>query len=248
VPAGPPDEGGAAPKKGIPIWIIIGGGLVVAYIIYRSRQNAAAQSSIYPGMGVTTTGTDTGVNPVGGTAVVPKTMADWIAAAEAWARGNNFGAGLASQALYNYTHGLTLTAAQKNFIEKVIAGTGYPPDLLPIKSAPDTNPTSPKGPYFHANLWQWFGLQKGENYLGEPKTVTAAQGKGLFALLGKVGLGNILLPQSNAPIYALLPGGLLPNAKGYNPNATGVWRRIDASSAYALLPKGTQVATLQGWQ
>lgn len=244
------DESATAGEKkpGIPIWVIVGGVAVVAFVLWRMR-SAASSSTAQPLVPAVATDPNTGlpINPLTGlpwtgTTTTPPTITDWVNSAESWARQHHVGAGLASKALWDYTNGLAMNEAEQNFIQQVIKAIGYPSQLLPFRTKGAPNPVSPKGPYFHAPDWMYFNFGHTSDYAGEPKYIGAASK--LMDVLGRVG-GLITMPAKGAPIYALLPGGLLPNAQGYNPKAALRWRRIDALSAYALLPFGTRVATTQ---
>lgn len=235
------DQGAAAPRKGLPLWVILAGGGALAFVLWRYRgTSAATQQPLVPAVA---TDPNTGLPidpltglPFQGTSTQPQSLTDWISKAEAWAAGQgHLNAGLVSKALYDYTNGNRLNEQEAGVLQKILTAVGYPPILLPWNGPTGTNPSSGgKGPYFHPNTWKWFGLQKGESFLGEPKE--AAKGSGLFTALGRVGQ-LIFQPQANAPIYALV------NDKGKQ-----VWRRIDSAKAFAALPTGTQVATLKSYR
>jgi len=253
------DQSGLPKKKpGIPLFVVIGGGLIVAYLIYRSRRTAAqTQPPLVPAV---TTDPNTGlpIDPLTGlpyTGVGPSSsqqdITTWVAQAESWARSHNMDAGLVSKAIYDYTNGNTLGPREANILEKILAGIGYPPIVLPWKGPTGNNPTTHnKGPWFNPSTWKWWNAGKNlapkgsQNYPGEPKFVGAKSP--FIDVLGSLG-GLIRMPLSGAPIYALLPGGLLPNAQGYDPKAALRWRRLDAPTAFALVPTGTKIGTLQSW-
>lgn len=232
------DQASAAPRKGFPLWVILVGGGALAFVLWRNKGSLSGQTA-QPLVPAVATDPNTGLPidpltglPFQGTSTQPQSITDWISKAEAWAAGQgHLNAGLVSKALYDYTNGNQLNEQEAGVLQKILTAVGYPPILLPWNGPTGTNPTSGgKGPYFHANTWQWFGLQKGETFTGEPKDI--AKGSGLLAALGRVG-NLIFQPQANAPIYALIGSQ---------------WRRIDSAKAFAALPKGTQVATLKGYR
>lgn len=195
------DQAGPAPKKGLPIWVIIAAGGVLALYLYERRKSSAgsvATSNLVPAT-VTDPNTGLPVDPLTGLpyTTTPTSAPDnnsWGLGAEQWLAQHGVSASLANQAIYDYLNGNLLNANESAAIDKVLGGFGFPPNELPFGGnpvLPKPTPTAapPPGPP-HVNAGQF------------PQFVSAIQHK-LVALNG----GNV---QGGAPVYALVNTGFGP--------------------------------------
>lgn len=164
---GPPQAGGPKP---VVKYALVAGGLILAYILYK-KYAGSSSSTLGSGTTGTTTGTssidpNTGlptssyaVDPVTGVPINPSTgqdfgqigsasgsLSQWITSATT--AGNTLGIdpGLVSQALYNYTNGLSLSNAQGGILDKIFGSVGAAPgNALPFNPAPASSTSTSTG-------------------------------------------------------------------------------------------------------
>lgn len=200
------DQAGPAPKKGLPLWVIIAGGAGIGLFLYMRRKNAAAASGAASSgsalVPATVTDPNTGlpVDPLTGLpyTTTPTAAPDnnsWGLGAEQWLTAHGVSGSLASKAIYDYLNGNLLDANESAAIDKVLSGGyGFPPNELPFGGNPvlpkptPTAPPKPGPPHVNAGAF--------------PQFISAIQHK-LVALNG----GNV---QGGAPVYALVNTGFGP--------------------------------------
>lgn len=195
------DQGGPAPKKGLPIWVILGGGGAVGLFLYlrrRSATTAGTTSPLVPGV-VTDPNTGLPVDPLTGLPYLsnptsPPTNEGWFSAAAAWATRNGISPSLANQALYDYINGQVLNANESNVIDKILGGYGYPPTPLPFGGTPVLPKPTPSPPVTSAKAYITTSKVGGpQRQFGIPTQADVASGKWqgqLLAALQKYGLAT----------------------------------------------------------
>lgn len=144
---GPPQASGPKP---IVKYALIGGGLIVAYLLYKRYQSSGG---IGAGTAATTTaapGTSFAVDPSTGVPINPTTGQDfgqiasaspsigtWTSSAYNALVGAGVDPGAASGALYNYTNGTQLDSTQGGIIDRALGLVGQAPgDSLPFNPLP----------------------------------------------------------------------------------------------------------------
>lgn len=148
----PADQAGPAPRRGIPLWVILVGGGGLALFLYMRYRNNAATSGSTLGAGTTGVVTDpnTGlpVDPLTGLPYVtqptntPISMSAWISQAYSALVAAGVDPAAASQALYDYTNAQSLSSQEASIIDKALGLAGYPPQTLPFfGTVPTTGPT-----------------------------------------------------------------------------------------------------------
>ena len=150
---GPPQAGGPKP---VVKYALIGGALILAYILY--KRYAAGATTASSGTTDTTSAPPTSfaVDPSTGVPINPTTgqdfgqiasaapsLSSWTSAAYNALLGQGADPGTSSNALYNYTNGLPLTVTQGGLIDKALGAVCMAPgDLLPFNpSDPIITPT-----------------------------------------------------------------------------------------------------------
>lgn len=153
---GAPQPGGG--QKPIVKYALIGGALILAYVLYSRYKNGS--SSLGTGTTDTTTapqGTSFAIDPNTGVPINPTTgqdfgaigstggtLASWTTSAYNALIGQGADPGAVSNALYNYTNGLPLTSAQGGLVDSALGLVGQAPgDLLPFNPAPAAATTTP---------------------------------------------------------------------------------------------------------
>jgi hypothetical protein len=148
------DQAGPAPKKGLPLWVIIGGGVGIGLFLYVRRKGAAGGGgpapALVPGV-VTDPNTGLPIDPLTGLPYLanpasPPTNESWFNGAAAWASHNGISPSLANQSLYDYINGQILNPNESSVIDKILGGYGYPPTPLPFGGNPVLPTPTPSPP------------------------------------------------------------------------------------------------------
>lgn len=155
--SGPPQAGGG-PSPMVK-YALIGGALIVAYILYSRYKGSGASASTISPSGLASTPGPYQYDPSSGQVIDTQTglpvltsqptngtndLTNWVSAAFKAVVGAGVDPGAASGALYNYTNGNPLTAAQGGIIDKALGLVGMAPgDQLPFNPTPA--PTPPGG-------------------------------------------------------------------------------------------------------
>lgn len=232
------DQGSAPVKKPFPLWIIlVGGGGLALFLYLRNRNAAQTQQPLVPAV---TTDPNTGLPvdpltglPFQGTSTQPQTLDAWTAAAESWASGHHLNPALVAKALFDYENGNRFNEAEAEILRKIIAAIGYAPGVLPWNGPTGNSPTPKgKGPFFDPSKWKWASPA---SWL--PRVLSLVQGHQFLFNIGEKGTGNIELPRTGAPIYALV----------LQKNGQHLWQLITSAAQYRALPNGTRIASEQGY-
>jgi hypothetical protein len=216
-------------------WVALGVVVAGAYYIYKSRQNAAtatagtdttATTSGIPGYIDPTTGLPYGAGGVnvGQVGSASTSIDDWVSSALKYLQANGVVGTDAENALYRWTNGLSLSAAQIAIINKALTGVGQAPGG-PYPITPTAPGPPAQGPTLNPVTWVW-------NVAG-PATV--ALGTGLLSNLGVLGKGTIKTPPPGSLLYARVRKG-----------TTWQWIRISSLAQFVNLPAGTQIGALRG--